>query len=136
MKNPLYILIAIFTLIILGSMFVSFESDTEVPDDSEIPIENVFEKKVVYGTDATMDQDLLIADCDVRDGVFNTCGSACSSNTDICIEVCAFTCEFLDITNFEECANAGYPVMESYPRQCRVPGAEETFVEEIEIPAP
>jgi hypothetical protein len=23
------------------------------------------------------------------------------------------------VTNFEECAQAGYPVMESYPRQCR-----------------
>ena len=34
------------------------------------------------------------------------------------------------IRNFEECAAAGYPVMESYPRQCRVPGGP-TFVEEI-----
>lgn len=25
------------------------------------------------------------------------------------------------VTNFEECAEAGYPVMESYPRQCRTP---------------
>jgi hypothetical protein len=27
-----------------------------------------------------------------------------------------------EITSFEECAAAGYPVMESYPEQCRVPG--------------
>ena len=33
------------------------------------------------------------------------------------------------ITNFEECADAGNPVMESYPRQCRVNG--EIFVEEL-----
>jgi hypothetical protein len=33
------------------------------------------------------------------------------------------------ITNFEECAAAGYPVMESYPRQCRANG--QIFVEEI-----
>jgi hypothetical protein len=33
------------------------------------------------------------------------------------------------ITNFEECAAAGNPVMESYPRQCRANG--QTFVEEI-----
>lgn len=33
------------------------------------------------------------------------------------------------ISNFEECAAAGYPVMESYPRQCRV--GDITFVEEI-----
>jgi glyoxylase-like metal-dependent hydrolase (beta-lactamase superfamily II) len=36
------------------------------------------------------------------------------------------------ITNFEECAAAGNPVMESYPRQCTADG--QTFVEEIETP--
>ena len=35
------------------------------------------------------------------------------------------------ITNFEECKNAGYPVMESYPEQCRVPNGE-LFVRSIE----
>jgi hypothetical protein len=41
------------------------------------------------------------------------------------------------VTSFEECAKAGYPVMESYPRQCTVAGGK-TFVEEYnpEIPAP
>jgi hypothetical protein len=34
------------------------------------------------------------------------------------------------IQSFEECVAAGYPVMESYPRQCRVPGGP-TFVEQI-----
>jgi len=38
------------------------------------------------------------------------------------------------ITTFEECAKAGNPVMESYPRQCRADG--KTFVEKIETPAP
>ena len=33
------------------------------------------------------------------------------------------------ITSFEECAGAGNPVMESYPRQCRAGGS--TFVEDI-----
>lgn len=33
------------------------------------------------------------------------------------------------INSFEDCAAAGYPVMESYPRQCRVCGI--TFVEEV-----
>ena len=33
------------------------------------------------------------------------------------------------ITNFEECAKAGYPVGESYPRQCFAQG--KTFVEEV-----
>jgi hypothetical protein len=34
------------------------------------------------------------------------------------------------IDTFEECVAAGYPVMESYPRQCRVPGGP-TYTEEI-----
>ncbi len=35
------------------------------------------------------------------------------------------------ITSFEECADAGYPVMESHPRQCKTPDGK-VFVEEIE----
>lgn len=35
------------------------------------------------------------------------------------------------IGNFEECVAAGYPVMESYPRQCSVPGGQ-IFTEELE----
>lgn len=34
------------------------------------------------------------------------------------------------VTNFEECVNAGNPIMESYPRQCR--HGDKTFVEIIE----
>jgi hypothetical protein len=35
-----------------------------------------------------------------------------------------------NINTFEECINAGYPIMESYPRRCSVPGGP-TFAEEI-----
>ncbi|MDD5711011.1 MAG: META domain-containing protein [Candidatus Colwellbacteria bacterium] len=38
------------------------------------------------------------------------------------------------ITNFEECEAAGYPVMESYPRQCRA--GDQTFVEVIQGESP
>jgi hypothetical protein len=37
----------------------------------------------------------------------------------------------VNITNFEQCAAAGYPVGESFPRQCFGPNGQ-TFVEEIE----
>jgi len=36
------------------------------------------------------------------------------------------------ITNFEECIAAGNPAMESYPRQCRDPISDRTFVEVID----
>ena len=39
------------------------------------------------------------------------------------------------VTSFKECAELGYPIMESYPRQCRTPDGD-LFVEEIEVPKP
>ncbi len=35
-----------------------------------------------------------------------------------------------NINNFEECVSAGYPVLESYPRQCKTPEGK-TFTEDI-----
>ena len=37
------------------------------------------------------------------------------------------------VTNFTECAAAGYPVMESYPRQCQGPDGR-SFVEDVTMP--
>ena len=34
------------------------------------------------------------------------------------------------INSFEECAKAGYPIMESFPEQCRVPGGK-TFTKQV-----
>jgi len=34
------------------------------------------------------------------------------------------------IKSFEDCVKAGYPVMESYPRQCTLPGGK-FFVERV-----
>ena len=41
--------------------------------------------------------------------------------------------EKIEILSFEDCAKAGYPIMESYPRQCRSKDGR-TFVEEIVSP--
>jgi eight-cysteine-cluster-containing protein len=38
-----------------------------------------------------------------------------------------------EIKNFEECEAAGYPILESYPRQCKTPEGK-TFVEDIDEP--
>lgn len=37
----------------------------------------------------------------------------------------------IEVTNFEECVQAGNPVMESYPRQCSY--GDQTFIEELDI---
>ena len=38
----------------------------------------------------------------------------------------------VSVSNFEECIAQGYPVLESYPRQCKTPDGK-TFVEDIGI---
>ncbi len=43
--------------------------------------------------------------------------------------------EDVEISSFEECAAAGYPVMESYPEQCRTPDGR-SFVNEVESIVP
>lgn len=42
--------------------------------------------------------------------------------------------DLTQIKSFEDCEAAGFPVMESYPRQCATPDGR-TFVEEIEVEA-
>jgi hypothetical protein len=39
-------------------------------------------------------------------------------------------CPVANITSFQQCVDAGYPVMESYPRKCRIPGGQ-IFTENI-----
>ncbi|MES2668555.1 MAG: Gmad2 immunoglobulin-like domain-containing protein [Patescibacteria group bacterium] len=39
------------------------------------------------------------------------------------------------VLSFRDCASAGYPVMESYPRKCRTPDGR-TYVEELPAPDP
>ncbi|MBN2517462.1 MAG: hypothetical protein JXB14_01315 [Candidatus Altiarchaeota archaeon] len=64
------------------------------------------------------------------------CGPADSHEVDICNcgegkcwdgEACVVM-----VNSFGECVAAGYPVMESYPRQCRTPDGR-TFIEEVAI---
>lgn len=38
----------------------------------------------------------------------------------------------ITVNSFDECVTAGYPVMESYPRQCKVPDGA-TFTEAIKV---
>ena len=57
-------------------------------------------------------------------GVYGISGCRVENNT--CTEVKIEE----GINNFEECAKAGNPVLESYPRQCMTPDGR-TFTEEI-----
>lgn len=41
-------------------------------------------------------------------------------------------CAPVEVNDFESCVSAGYPVLESYPRQCIA--ADQTYTEVIEMP--
>ncbi|PIS05097.1 MAG: hypothetical protein COT81_02935 [Candidatus Buchananbacteria bacterium CG10_big_fil_rev_8_21_14_0_10_42_9] len=65
------------------------------PNVTKVQIENDFGSKIVYTTDASLGADLFKADCQARGGEFNECGSPCAPGSEICITVCAYTCENL-----------------------------------------
>ena len=79
--------------------------------------------------------------CASVEGFPNTCvvgACACSADFSHAVKTCTCptgtcfngTACAKVIGSFAECAAAGYPVMESYPRQCRVPGGP-TFTEKL-----
>jgi hypothetical protein len=79
--------------------------------------------------------------CASVDGFPSTCilgACACSAEFSHAVKTCNCpegscfngTACMKVLRSFEECVAAGYPVMESYPRQCRVPGGL-AFVETV-----
>ena len=76
--------------------------------------------------------------CSLMGGQFSECESACRNDpkypnvicTDNCVEVCDLIKSSYEIQSFEECAAAGNPVMESFPRQCSTSDGKH-FVEII-----
>jgi len=58
-------------------------------------ISNEYPTKIVYTNDLSSAEKMK-DDCSQRGGTFNTCGSPCAPEAEICIEVCAYTCELSD----------------------------------------
>ena len=85
----------IIALIIVGAVFYYFSANQAIApgDTAGIPIEAMFDDRVIYTTDANANTIALRNDCAKRNGRFNTCGSACGPDVEVCIDVCAFTCE-------------------------------------------
>ncbi|MDP2629560.1 MAG: carboxypeptidase-like regulatory domain-containing protein [Candidatus Harrisonbacteria bacterium] len=64
------------------------------PDQDNGIVQSNFGTKIVYGSDASQ-LSRYRADCRQRNGVFNECGSPCAPDAEVCITVCAYTCEIL-----------------------------------------
>ncbi len=61
-----------------------------------------YDDKLVYSMKPNISLVQLEADCEERGGTFDECGSACPSDAEGCIEMCAYTCEFSDVQNTDE----------------------------------
>jgi len=71
----------------------SFEcKKTEEPETNFIS--NEYPTKIIYTNDLSQ-AEAMKADCLKRSGTFNTCGSPCAPEAEVCIEVCAYTCDLL-----------------------------------------
>lgn len=88
MKKIALILLVITIAAVLLIIFLPERSSGPM-----VPIESEFPNKIVYGTSGDLDADELKKDCDARGGTFNSCGSVCPSDAEVCIQVCAYTCE-------------------------------------------
>jgi len=63
------------------------------------------------------------------DPVEQTFKNECEANEKKAFDIKKGPCN--PISNFQECIDAGYPAMESYPRQCRDIITDRTFTEVI-----
>lgn len=92
MKNKLYISGVIIAVILIGAGVWMYMND-DVRNSA--PIADRFDDKIVYTTDLSADVDVLKAHCKEEGGLFNECGSPCPTHEDMCVSVCAYTCEDL-----------------------------------------
>jgi hypothetical protein len=62
---------------------------------NSVHIENDFKTKIVYTTRSQSELEIAVMenDCRERKGTFNTCGSPCDLIAEVCIDVCAYTCD-------------------------------------------
>lgn len=90
----------------------------------------IYSEGMIDGSTSSNEQ-LLGGDKDEH-GCIGSAGYSWCDSKQKCLRIWEEECETNNkITTFDECVEAGYPVMESYPRQCRVPDGE-SFTEVLE----
>lgn len=80
-----------------------------------------FGSKIVYTTSMSEDIELLKADCASRGGKFKPCGLSCAPDAEICIKVCAYTCEDIPIVY----DNSGATCQTDDDCKCRISNGSE-----------
>src|SRR3989338_1779725 len=89
-------IIAVILIALLGALISQVKfGKTRQPLDQVVRVPILYESpgRVVYTTGTTVDRALFEKDCWTRGGIFNACGRGCPPEAEICVEVCAYTCE-------------------------------------------
>ena len=66
----------------------------EVDSETDF-IQDDFGSKIVYEMSSDISQDDLRRHCALEGGEFNTCGSVCAPDAEVCVKMCGLTCEGL-----------------------------------------
>lgn len=91
------IIVAIIVIIVAALVYYGWDNaQKESPlsrQTKDIPIQKQFDNKIVYTTSQNVNETALKNHCESLNGTFKTCGSPCAPDADMCMQVCAYTCE-------------------------------------------
>lgn len=91
--NKNLVAFAIFALVLAFSVFMVTSNKSDQNPPPQVPVIETYENKVIYTTDMDSNIEDLKADCAIRGGQFNECGSVCPPDAEVCPTVCALVCE-------------------------------------------
>lgn len=61
--------------------------------ESAVPIEATFDSRIIYTLNQGLPKEAFVEHCALTGGTFNSCGSPCAPDAEVCATVCAYTCE-------------------------------------------
>ena len=92
-KKPIILTIAFIAAVLVSLAAFVILTKNQRPQSSPPPayVKKETQKKIIYNPDS--DLGTIKNDCREKGGIFNPCGSYCEKD-EVCIQICAYTCEF------------------------------------------
>ncbi len=92
--NRKLVFMLFFTLVILLLVIFGISKRFQPSTDTTlITPESVLPNQIIYTYDTSLDTAPYEADCKEKGGEFDACGSPCAPDNEVCVQVCAYTCE-------------------------------------------
>ncbi len=80
--------------LLLSLLLIGCTNDNNINNDSDITIQKEFENKLVYEIDDSIPIKNYKNNCSEKWWTFNECWTTCWPDAEVCVQVCAYTCEF------------------------------------------